>query len=148
MKRLIALSLMLVSTGASAAPSSPDRLPDSFVAAWNAHDPKAFDALYTSDAVWVPIAEERTEGRAAIVAEFAKIHVGNGWAGKTTIAKKDVTETHFVTPDVATVFFHMDFISDGKPVAGLQRALILVAVRQAGEWKIAGGQLTKESAPG
>lgn len=145
MKRLVALSIMVLSTAAGAAPSTPAVLPDRFVSAWNAHDPKAFDALYTADAVWVPIAEERTEGRAAIVAEFAKIHVGSGWAVKTTIAKKDVPEIHLVTPDVATVFFHMDFISGGKPVVGLQRALMLVVVRKAGEWKIAAGQLTKES---
>lgn len=120
---------------------------DSFISAWNKHDPKAFEALYTPDAVWVPVAEERTEGRNAIVAEFAKIHTGGGWALRTTIARKDVPEVHSLRPDVATIFFHMDFLDGGKPVPGLQRAMVLVVVRDHGAWKIAAGQLTKESPP-
>lgn len=141
-----AAAVLLMPAGVEAAPATPETLPDRFVAAWNAHDPKAFEALYTRDAVWVPVAEERTEGRAAIIAAFAAIHTGTGWAVKTTIAKKGVAAIRPVTPDVATIFFHMDFLSDGRPVPGLQRALILVAVRRDGDWKIAAGQLTKESA--
>jgi uncharacterized protein (TIGR02246 family) len=146
MKKLLALLLLIVSASANAAGTTPDGLADQFILAWNTHDPKSFEALYTPDAVWVPVAEARTEGRTAIVADFAKIHVGAGWAHATTIAKKDVPEVHALTPDVATIFFHMDFMKDGKPVAGLQRAMILVAVRRDGAWKIAAGQLTKESA--
>jgi uncharacterized protein (TIGR02246 family) len=89
--------------------AGPEDLPNRFVAAWNAHDLKAFEGLYTTDAVWVPVAEERTEGRDAILSEFAKIHTGGGWAMKTTIASKDTPEVHLLRPDVATVFFHMDF---------------------------------------
>jgi uncharacterized protein (TIGR02246 family) len=139
---LLAASLSL--TPALAWAAGPEALPDRFVAAWNAHDPKAFEALYTSDAVWVPIAEERTEGREAIVSEFAKIHVG-GWAQRVTITKKDVPEVHLLRPDVATIFFHMNFLMNGQVVPGVQRALILVATESGGEWKISAGQLTKES---
>lgn len=147
MRWCLVLAALVASGTADAAPPPPEVLTERFVAAWNSHDPKAFEALYTPDAVWVPIAEERTEGRAAIVSEFAKIHTGDGWAGRTTIARKDGAEVHLLKPDVATIFFHMDFIKDGKPVAGFQRALILVAVRDADDWKIAAGQLTKESTP-
>jgi uncharacterized protein (TIGR02246 family) len=125
--------------------AGPEDLPNRFVAAWNAHDLKAFEGLYTTDAVWVPVAEERTEGRDAILSEFAKIHTGGGWAMKTTIASKDTPEVHLLRPDVATVFFHMDFLMNGQPVPGLQRAMILVATSTNGDWKIAAGQLTKES---
>jgi uncharacterized protein (TIGR02246 family) len=125
--------------------AGPEDLPNRFVAAWNAHDLKAFEGLYTADAVWVPVAEERTEGRDAILSEFAKIHTGGGWAMKTTIASKDTPEVHLLRPDVATVFFHMDFLMNGQPVPGLQRAMILVATSTNGDWKIAAGQLTKES---
>lgn len=142
--RRIALAAALLCAPALAHAAGPETLPDRFVAAWNAHDPKAFEALYTADAVWVPVAEERTEGRAAIVSEFAKVHVG-GWAAKTTITLKDKPEVHMLRPDVATLFFHMDFLMNGQPVAGLQRALILVATSEKGEWKVAAGQLTKES---
>jgi len=62
---------MLLSPAPAFAAAPPETLADSFLAAWNSHAPKAFDALFTDDAVWVPVAEERTEGRAAIVDEFA-----------------------------------------------------------------------------
>jgi len=140
-----ALTATLLFAPALAHAAGPETLADRFVAAWNAHDPKAFEALYTPDAVWVPIAEERTEGRTAIVSEFAKIHIG-GWANKATIVLKEKPEAHLVRPDVATVFFHVDFLMNGQPVPGVQRALILVAsADKAGDWKIAAGQLTKES---
>lgn len=145
MFRHITCAVVALSSGTVAAAPSPDTLADRFISAWNTHDLKAFEALYTPDAVWVPVAEERTEGRDAIVAEFAKIHAGAGWAVKTTIAKKERPKVHFLRPDVAAVFFHMDFLKDGKPIAGLQRAMILVAVRESGAWKIGAGQLTKES---
>lgn len=146
MRRWIVLGLAALPVGAHAGAPSPRHVADQFVAAWNTHDLKAFEALYTPDAVWVPVAEERTRGRADILAEFAKIHTGAGWAVRTTIAEKDVPEVHLLKPDVATVFFHMDFLAAGKPIAGLQRAMVLVAVRGPDGWRIAAGQLTKESA--
>jgi len=145
MVRHMICGVVALSSAAIAAPRSPDILPDRFVAAWNSHDPKAFESLYTADAVWVPVAEERTEGRAAITAAFASIHTGKGWATATTIARRDRPEVHVLTPDVATIFFHMDFLKDGKPIAGLERAMILVAVRSRGGWRVAAGQLTKET---
>ncbi|CAN5335628.1 hypothetical protein BH10PSE4_BH10PSE4_46820 [soil metagenome] len=140
---LLVASLLLAPGLASAA--GPEALPDRFIAAWNAHDPKGFEALYTPDSVWVPVAEERTEGREAIVGEFAKIHTGGGWAMKTTIVKKDVPEVHLLRPDVATIFFRVDFLMNGQPVPGVKRTLILVTTATNGEWKISAGQLTKES---
>jgi len=145
MRTLISLAALLSFAPVFAAAAGPGDLPDRFIAAWNAHDLKSFENLYTTDAVWVPGAEERTEGREAIVAEFAKIHAGGGWAVKTTLTKKDTPEVHLLRPDVATIFFHMDFLMNGKPVPGLQRAMILVATSINGDWKIAAGQLTKES---
>ena len=144
MRLPVLLTALLLLVPGLAHAAGPDALPDRFIAAWNAHDPKAFEALYTPDAVWVPIAEERTEGREAIVSEFAKIHVG-GWAQKVTITKKDVPEVHRLRPDVATIFFHMNFLMNGQVVPGVQRALILVATESNGEWKFSAGQLTKES---
>lgn len=140
---LVAALLSLAPALAHAA--GPEDLPGRFMAAWNAHDLKAFEGLYSADAVWVPVAEERTEGRAAIISEFAKIHTGQGWAVRSTITKQDTPEVHLLRPDVATIFFHVNFLMGGQPVPGAQRALILVATANQGEWKIAAGQLTKES---
>jgi uncharacterized protein (TIGR02246 family) len=140
---LIATLLSLAPALAHAA--GPGDLPNRFMAAWNAHDLKAFERLYTKDAVWVPVAEERTEGRAAIVSEFGKIHTGDGWAVASTITRQETPEIHLLRPDVATIFFHVNFLMNGHPVPGVERALILVATSTKGEWKIAAGQLTKES---
>jgi len=147
MRRISTIALLAFATPCLAQ-GTPNELPDRFIAAWNAHDLAAFEGLYTDDAVWVPVAEERTRGRKDILAEFAKIHTGHGWAVHTTIAEKGAPEVRMLKPDVATIFFHMDFLgADGQPVPGLQRAMILVAVETDGGWKIAAGQLTKESTP-
>jgi len=58
---------------------------DDFVKAWNSHDPKAFDRLFIDDAVWVPVAEARTEARKDIVKDFAEIHAT--WAETTTVSQ-------------------------------------------------------------
>ncbi|SOB87722.1 conserved hypothetical protein [Sphingomonas guangdongensis] len=141
-------AFLLAGAAPTAAPvTRPEQLADRFVAAWNSHDPASFAPLYTPDAIWVPVAEERTHGRQAIVGEFGKVHGANGWAARSTIARRGEAEVHGVTPDVATVFFHMDFLADGKPLPGFQRAMILVAVHAADGWRISAGQLTKESEP-
>lgn len=143
----IVVGLLLAAAPALAEVRAPGDLPRQFISAWNAHDLSAFAGLYEPNATWVPVAEERTEGREAILREFAKVHTGAGWALRSTIALKDPPVVHMLRPDVATVFFHMDFIADGKPIPGLQRAMILVATRSGTGWKIAAGQLTKESPP-
>jgi len=130
MRLVLATAIATLSSGAIATPVGPEVVPDRFISAWNTHDLKAFDALYTDDAVWVPVAEERTAGRAAIVAEFAKVHAGKGWAVRTTIVKKGESEVHVLKRGIATIFFHVNFLMDGKPVPGLERAMILVAVRK------------------
>lgn len=76
---------------------------------------------------------------AATVAAFATIHQRGGWAANTTITRQDTPEVHLLSPEVATIFFHMNFLKDGKPIAGFQRAIILVAMRKRGEWKVAAG---------
>jgi uncharacterized protein (TIGR02246 family) len=158
MRSFLVVVLMALTTACAGMPAStsnsnsgearsptPESVVDGFIAAWNSHDPKAFEPLYTTDAVWVPVAEERTKGQAAIVSEFAKIHTGNGWANQIGLAKLGVPEVRFLRPDVATIFFHVDMLVGGKPVPELRRALILVATLEHGIWKIAAGQLTKES---
>jgi uncharacterized protein (TIGR02246 family) len=125
--------------------AEPEQLPDQFVAAWNAHDIGAFEKLYTSDATWVPSAEERTEGRAAILSEWSKVHEGNGWAlaRKVTLAIKGQAKVQMMRPDVATIFFRMDFLADGKVLPDQKRTLIIVADKTGDGWRIAAGQLTK-----
>ena len=124
---------------------TPQALAGDFAKAWNAHDRASFDRLFTDGAVWVAVAEARTEGRRAIADEFAEIHAG--WAKTTTIVQNGETEVKSVRPDVAVVLFHVGFLEGGKPVPGIDRALILVAEHQPDGWRIAAGQLTKQSPP-
>lgn len=149
MRLFLLVGLLLLPAMAQAQIAEPEQLPDQFVTAWNTHDIGAFEKLFIADAIWVPSAEERTEGRAAILNEFSKVHQGNGWAlaRKVSLVIKSKPKVQMLRPDVATIFFHMDFLADGKVVLGQQRTLIIVADKSGDGWRIAAGQLTKESPP-
>lgn len=130
--------------GSQAALPGPEALIAAFVDAWNAHQAQGFERLFTEQAVWVPIAEVRDEGRAAIIQDLAAAHAS--WAGKTTIAPFGPSTVRILKPGVATLFFRVKFLdAQGQPIAGIERALLLVAVQTAEGWRIAAGQLTKES---
>jgi uncharacterized protein (TIGR02246 family) len=135
------LASALFAAKAAAQSTTPEAVADDFVKAWNSHDVKAFDRLFTEDAIWVPVAEVRVVGHADVVKGFEDIH--NTWAKKTTITAKD-TKVQLVRPDVAVILFHAKYVQDGKEVPMLDRAMILVVVKGADGWKIAAGQLTKQ----
>ena len=128
-------------TSGSPQSASPETLVDDFVKAWNSHDGKAFDRLFIDEAVWVPVAEARTEGRRDIVKDFTEIHTT--WAKATTLSQSAM-KVQQLRPDVAVILFHAKFLEDGKEVPGIDRAMVIVAVKQAGGWKIATGQITKQ----
>src|SRR5947208_3656101 len=121
--------------------ASPETLVDDFVKAWNSHDGKAFDRLFIDEAIWVPVAEARTEGRRDVVKDFAEIHAT--WA-KTTTVRQSAIKVQQLRPDVAVILFHAKFLENGKEVPGVDRAMVIVAVKQPGGWRIATGQITKQ----
>jgi uncharacterized protein (TIGR02246 family) len=125
----------------SAQSASPEAVVDDFVKAWNSHDAKAFDRLFIDEAIWVPVAEARTEGRTDIVKDFAEIHAM--WA-KTTTVSRSAMKVQQLRPDVAVILFHAKFVENGREEAGIDRAMVIVAVKQPGGWKIATGQITKQ----
>jgi len=129
-------------TPSQAQSATPEALVGDFVKAWNSHDGKAFDPLFTDDAIWVPVAEARTEGRSAIVKDFSEIHAT--WAKTTTVGGQSAIKVQQLRPDVAVVLFHLKFMEGGKEVPGIDRAMVIVAVKKAGGWKIATGQITKQ----
>jgi uncharacterized protein (TIGR02246 family) len=130
--------------GAEAAIPGPETLISAFVDAWNAHDASGFTPLFTEQAIWVPVAETRDEGRTAIIQDLAAAHAT--WARKTTIALLDTPTIGRPAAGVATLFFRVRFLDGkGQPIQGIERALLIVAVQDAGGWRIAAGQLTKES---
>ncbi len=148
MNRLVAILLaslflsICFLTRSQAQSATPEALVDDFVKAWNSHDGKAFDPLFTDDAIWVPVAEARTEGRSAIVKDFSEIHAT--WAKTTTVGGQSAMKVQQLRPDVAVVLFHLKFMEGGKEVPGIDRAMVIVAVKEAGGWKIATGQITKQ----
>ena len=103
---------------------------------------KAFDRLFTDGAIWVPVAEVMDEGRASIIKDLGDAH--STWAKTTTLRQSGALKIRQVSPDVAVLLFHLHFLEDGKEVAELDRAMIIVAVKQGGGWRIAVGQLTKQ----
>jgi uncharacterized protein (TIGR02246 family) len=136
-------ALLLAPSIAAAAQSGADELIERFVQAWNAHDMKAFEALYTADATWVPTFDTRFEGRDAIVADLRKAH--EGWAKSSTLeASKPLVKS--LRSDVATVQFNV-MVTGRQDQAPLGRTLLLVASKEAGGWKIVAGQLTKPNCP-
>lgn len=140
---IVSALLLAPSIAAASQSSGADELIDRFVQAWNSHDPKAFEALYTADATWVPTFDNRFEGRDAIVADLRKAH--EGWAKVSTIeASKPLVKS--LRPDVATVQFNVT-MTGNKDQPPLGRTLLLVASKEAGGWKIAAGQLTKPNCP-
>jgi len=114
-----------------------------FVDAWNGHARSGFDALFTDAAFWVPVAESRVLGRRAIVDDFDEIHTS--WAAPTTVVASDI-EIVPIASDVSVALFHARYLDErGELIPNVDRAMLLVGVRDADGWKVAGGQVTKES---
>jgi hypothetical protein len=49
-----------------------------------------------------------------------------------------------IRSDVAVILFHAKFVQDAKEVPVLDRAMIMVAVKQADGWRVAAGQVAKQ----
>jgi uncharacterized protein (TIGR02246 family) len=141
-KIIIPLWVSVLFAATSAAQSAtPVAVVDDFLKAWNSHEAKAFDRLFTEDAIWVPVAETRVVGHSDVIKEFEHIHTT--WAKKTAIIARDI-KVQSVRPDVAVILFHAKFVQEAKEVPALDRAVIMVAVKQADGWRIAAGQVTKQ----
>jgi uncharacterized protein (TIGR02246 family) len=132
---------VLFASMSAAQSATPVVVVDDFLKAWNSHDAKAFDRLFTQDAIWVPVAETRVVGHADVIKEFEQIHTG--WAKKTAIIARDI-KVQSLCPDVAVILFHAKFVQDAKEAPVLDRAVMMVAVKHADGWRIATGQITKQ----
>jgi uncharacterized protein (TIGR02246 family) len=134
------VSVLLASMSAAQS-ATPVVLVDDFLKAWNSHDAKAFDRLFTQDAIWVPVAESRVVGHADVIKEFEHVHTT--WAKKTTIIARDI-KVQSVRPDVAVILFHAKFVQDAKEAPLLDRAIIMVVVKQGDGWRLAAGEDAKQ----
>jgi uncharacterized protein (TIGR02246 family) len=142
LKIIIPLFVSVLFAATSAAQSATRvAVVEDFLKAWNSHDAKAFDRLFTEDAIWVPVAERRVVGHADVIKEFEQIHTT--WAKKTAIIAREI-KIQSVRPDVAVILFQAKFVQDAKEAPALDRGMIMVAVKQADGWRIAAGQVTKQ----
>ena len=142
LKIIIPLFVSVLFAATSAAQSAtPVAVVDDFLKAWNSHEAKAFDRLFTEDAIWVPVAETRVVGHSDVIKEFEQIHTK--WAKKATIIARDI-KVQSIRPDVDVILFRAKFVQDAKEVPVLDRAMIMVAVKQVDGWRVAAGQVTKQ----
>ena len=145
---LMFLSIFFV-TRSSAQSVTPEATVDDFVKAWNTHDGKAFDRLFTDDVIFVSVAEVRDEGRPDVVKGFTAIHT-TGWANNTTVFPSAI-KVRTLRSDVSAVLFHMSLAGrqdeQGKRMPDVDRAMLFVAVKKKDGWRIAVGQVTKQSPP-
>ncbi|MGH9880504.1 MAG: hypothetical protein ACRD6N_03630, partial [Pyrinomonadaceae bacterium] len=88
LKIVIPLFMSVVVAATSAAQSAtPVVVVEDFLKEWNSHDTKAFDRLFTENAIWVPVTERRVLGHADVIKEFEQIHTT--WARKTAMIARD-----------------------------------------------------------
>ncbi|HRE82335.1 MAG TPA: SgcJ/EcaC family oxidoreductase [Opitutaceae bacterium] len=143
---LILVGLLVVTESRAQSPTA-ESVASEFITAWNNHEAAGFERLFTEKAIWVPVAEVRDEGRDAILKDLMIAHTS--WAKRTRIALEGNVTVQLLKPDVAVIFFKMKFLdSAGNPIPTQERAMILVTTKDNAGWRIASGQLTKESPPG
>jgi uncharacterized protein (TIGR02246 family) len=135
------LSVLLASMSAAQNAPTAVVLVHDFLKAWNSRDAKAFGRLFTQDAIWVPVAQSRVIGHADVIKEFEQIHTR--WAKKATIIARDI-KVQSSRPD-AVILFHAKFVQDAKEALLLDRAVMMVAVKQGDSWRIAAGQDTNST---
>ncbi len=144
----LAICLLLLVPAASRAMSvtpSPAGLIESFVAAWNSHNPVAFGHLVAADADWVTASGKRLLSRPHIQAFLADEH--ETWA-KTTTMKTVSSRVRMLDDDTAVVMFEWEI--SAPAVAGQAPTVssgnnLFVAVKR-GDWIIVSGQVARNRA--
>jgi uncharacterized protein (TIGR02246 family) len=141
------LLLWLPVTGEAQA-DRPQSLVDGFIRAWNAHDMTALGALFTEDADFVTADGKWWKGRAWIQSQHARAHAARL---KTTMMVETNTTVRAVRPDVAVLHFEWEVSgelgADGKALITRHGILHMVAVKQAGGWRIVSAQDTATMPP-
>jgi uncharacterized protein (TIGR02246 family) len=119
-----------------------------FIRAWNAHDMKALADLFTEDADFVNVAGMWWKGRAQILAMHERSHANKF---KTTTLVETNTTVRMLGPDVAVIHFEWELSGeldpDGKRAMTRHGIMQIVAVKQAGGWRIVSAQNTNAMPP-
>ena len=153
----LVLSVGLVPQPAAASPgSSADEaairaVMDAFSAAWGRHDAKALVATYMADADFTAPPGTVLRGSAAIEKGFAADHGASGLFRSSTI-KQTIDRIRFLKPDVAVLqgaFETSGAIGpQGAPLVPSPKGrLLLVFVKDGGQWKVASGMAMAPMGP-
>ena len=148
---IITLTLLIgaiSSPVASAAEDRPRAVVDAFIRSWNSHDMKALADLFTDDADFVTAEGKWWKGRPWIQSQLERAHAAKL---KTTMMVETNTTVRHVRPDVAVLRFEWEVSgevgADGKPLITRHGILHIVAVKQAGGWRIVSAQDTATMPP-
>lgn len=116
---------------------------DGFVRAHNAHDMEAFGRLLAEDADWISVAGIRMKSRVKIQAEHEEAHAT---FFKTTTLAETGTDVRLLRPDIAVIHFKWELTGqrdrEGKARDPRRGIITIVAMNQAGGWRIVAGQNT------
>ena len=115
---------------------------------WNAHDMKAFAALYTRDAEFVNVYGMWWTGRERIEAEHAATHATVFRQSQLSAADM---RAKFLRPDVASLHMRWNLtglaLPNGQKLPDRRGVLVYIVVKDGGEWRIAVGQNTDIVSP-
>jgi uncharacterized protein (TIGR02246 family) len=135
--------LVCVSLAAAAEEQRPEALADGFVQAWNAHDMKAFGALFAEDADFVNVAGMWWKGRAEIQAMHERSHASRFKA--STLTNTGI-KVRMAEPDTAVLHVSWELEgavdADGKAAPDRRGVMQIVAGRQKDGWRILAAQNT------
>lgn len=134
----LCLGLTLMARAQTADEMAVKSLVDSFNAAFNAHDTKAFAATFAQDADFTNWVGQSAHGRADIETIHVPIFT---IVYKNGIQKITDTQIRFIRPDVATVDVRTDVTGgktfDGKDVSPIKFLMNWTATKeQDGHWLI------------
>lgn len=149
--RLLSVSVLALACWpgvAAAQTDSPQVLVDGFVRAWNAHDMKAFGALFAEDADFVNVVGMWWKGRAEIQAQHEATHATRF---KTTTLAATGTAVRLLRGDVAVLHLSWELTGEldpnGKAEPPRRGVMQIVAAKQADGWKIIAAQNTNALPP-
>jgi len=142
---VLLLSLPVTSTAQA---DRPEGLVEGFIRAWNAHDMKALGGLFAEDADFITVEGNWWKGRAWIQAQHERAHAAKL---KATMLVETNTTVRLARPDVAVLLFKWELSGEpdpeGKPTAPRHGIMQIVAVKQAGGWRIVSAQNTNAMTP-
>ena len=114
--------------------------------AWNAHDHRAYETLFTEEADFVNVIAQHARGREAVARDFEQIH---RTFMRNSVLKIEGSEVRPLTDDsaIAHIRWSMTGVEKvpGWNIPDVRHGIALyVLVKRDGEWKITAFQNTEE----